>query len=221
MYRRELLILLTLAVISASLVATGTALFVKRLNTAVDAVADITVPDFVSTGELLQRLTNNWNSVLTIQICPSVDERRELIQQIEANSIEPFLADFQKTPSDSRQQIYFDKLVEERMKYLKLRQHYFEMAEANQMVEAGLFLNATLRPAFTKYREQAYQLFRATAHLGRLRARHVASVSREAIIVSAGLTVVMFFSGILIGFKTIFEGLAFANRIGKLISSKK
>lgn len=221
MYRRELLILLALALLGAGLVATGTALFVRRLNTAVAAVAEITIPDFVTTGKLVQQMTDNWTRILLIEISTSQEERLQLIKEIERHPTDPFLEAFQKTPTAPRQQVFFDRLVEDRRQYMNFRLHYFEMIRSGRSEEASSYVDSTLKAAFAKYHEQATKLFQVTADIGRERAKHVTAVSRQAIIVSAALAVVVFFAGILIGFKTIFEGLAFANRIGKLITSEK
>jgi hypothetical protein len=221
MYRRELLILLALALLGAGLVATGTALFVRHLNTSVEAITGITIPDLVSTGQLIQQMTDNWTRVLLIQISASPEERSKLIHEIETHPTDPFLEDFRKTPTSPRQQVFFDRLIEERQQFMQLRLHYFEMARAGQVAQAASYLDLTLKPAFSQYHDQATQLFRVTADIGRERAKQVTAVSKQVIIVSAGLTVLMFFAGILLGFKTIFEGLAFANKIGKIIAPGK
>ena len=88
MYRREFLILAALAMMAVGMVAGCTGLLVYRLNVAVSEVAEITVPDFLNTGQLIQRLLENWSKVLLIQRTIQPEERLRLIDEIKANSTE-------------------------------------------------------------------------------------------------------------------------------------
>ncbi len=220
MYRRELLILATLAMSAVAMVVTATGLLVSRLNVAVNQVAEITVPDFLSTGQLIQRLLENWSRVLLIQQTSQPDERLRLIAEIEANSTDSSIQAFQRTPTLPEQQSYLDTLISDRAQFITRRREYFETVAKGDMSRAEEILNKQLIPAFRIYRKSADTLYGSTAEIGKRRAEQVVHVSRFVVWGAGILSVLVFVAGFFVGHYTIFRGLKWAHILANCMVRK-
>lgn len=224
MYRREFLILAALAMMAVGMVAGCTGLLVYRLNVAVSEVAEITVPDFLTTGQLIQRLLENWSKVLLIQRTIQPEERLRLIDEIKANSTDPQIQAFQQTPASTEQRIYFDTLLKARTQFIDLRSQYFDTVTKGDMNGAEGILNEQLIPAFRGYRKSADSLYALTAKIGKSRAERVVQTSNIVVLGAGILAVLAFVAGFLLGFYTVFRGLKWAhllaNRTGLATAPK-
>ena len=211
MYRREFLILAASALMAIGMVAGCTGLLVYRLNAAVSEVAEITVPDFLSTGKLIQRLLENWSKVLLIHQSSQPAERLKLIEEVNANSTEPQIREFQETQTSPAQQIHFNNLMIARAQFIELRGQYFNKVTKGELEVADELLNAQLMPAFKAYRQSADALYASTMKIGKIRAAHVVQASNTVVAGAGILSALAFVAGLLVGFSTLFRGLKWAH----------
>ncbi len=221
MYRREFFILTVLALLAVGLVAGATTVLIHRLNNAVNEVAEITLPDFLSIGLLNQKLLENWSKVLLIQQATSPENRLRMIQEIKQNSTDAQIAAFQKTPTLPEQETVLTELLATRNRFIEKRACYFELVQKGDMDAARVYLNDSLMPEFKLYRASAEGLNDATAEIGKVRAQRVVEVSRTVVVGAGLLTVVVFIAGFFVGFHTLFRGLAWANRIARSSGAKR
>jgi hypothetical protein len=213
MYRREFYIFATLAVFAIAFVAGATAFLMNRLNVAVGELTNISVPDFQSTGQINQRLLENWSNLLLIQGTTSQEDRQRLILEIKNNPTAAPIEDFKKTPSTPRQQAAFDKMIDDRKHFSDQRDQYFVILENADMTSANTFLDNQLIPAFQVYRKSAADLFKCTSEIANARARHVGQISKVVVWGSGLLTAFVFVAGFFTGFHSLFRGLTWANKL--------
>ena len=217
MYRREFYIFATLAVLAIAFVAGAPAFLMNRLNVAVGELTNNSVPDFQSTGQLNQRLLENWSNLLLVQRTSAIEDRQRLIVEIKSNPTAAPIEDFKKTPSTPRQQAAFDKMIADRDHFGSLRDRYFQIVTSGDMTAANSFLDNELIPAFQVYRKSAANLFKCTSEIANARARHVSQIAKVVVWGSGLLTAFVFVAGFFTGFHSLFRGLTWAN---KLISAK-
>ena len=213
MYRREFYIFATLAVLAIAFVAGATAFLMNRLNVAVGELTNNSVPDFQSTGQLNQRLLENWSNLLLVQRTSAIEDRQRLIVEIKSNPTAAPIEDFKKTPSTPRQQAAFDKMIADRDHFGSLRDRYFQIVTSGDMTAANSFLDNELIPAFQVYRKSAANLFKCTSEIANARARHVSQIAKVVVWGSGLLTAFVFVAGFFTGFHSLFRGLTWANKL--------
>ena len=217
MYRRELAILFTLMMVAFVLVAGSTALLVSRFNAQVISIATGTIPDLANSGAFIGRILENWNHVLLIQESASEEDRKQLINNIRANSSTPLLHKLQTLPNTPEQQLCFQRLDAARESYFDFREKYFTLVHKHDLTEAKRLLEVQLKPAYKEYRSEAAYLLKITADRGYHQAQNVIAFTRISVWIAGGLAALIFVVGVFVGFRVLFRGLAFASRLSRSV----
>ena len=180
----------------------------------------ITVPDFQSTGQLNQRLLENWSNLLLIQRTTKEEDRLRLISEIQNNPTAAPIEDFEKTPTTPEQQAVLDKMLADRKHFSELRDRYFDVVTRADMTAAGAFLDSELLPAFQVYRQSAASLYKGTVELGNKRAHRVVQISNIVVWAAGSLTAIAFVAGFFTGFHSLFRSLSWVNKLASPRSPK-
>jgi len=93
----------------------------------------------------------------------------------------------------------FAALLKRRRHYLEVRQRTIQSAESDQRLAALQLYNAELAPAYQDYREAGEQLFKYNIRQGRARGQSIMAVCTVTQFAVAGIGIVVFLAGFLIG----------------------
>jgi hypothetical protein len=213
MFRRELL---TLAVVIFGVfaVAVGGAWYITHLySQEVKRAATDTLPSLVNASAVAQRVGENWAMLQSVRESQSYSVRSNLIVQIRANAIKPYLDAYAQTTDPGQEQQLYDKLCSERDVFAKLRHKYFETILTNQMAEAERLYYDDLVTAHDHYETAAKNLYNYDVEDAGERVLRVSQLTRFMPWAAGGLGLALFLAGMAFGLKAALGGLGFVSRL--------
>lgn len=212
MFRRELLILCSLAAGVLLTVAAAGFWVEHTIREDADKIALDTLPSLVDAGNAMALTQDNWLRVHLLANAQSAAEQATLIAQIQTNSNEGIWRDYAQSVYSPEERQEYQELLAERSSYLKLRDEFFVLIQASQPAKAKIFLKQKLTPAYENYRDISMKLFENNAKAGRDRAGKVLWISRTAPLVLGVCAVIVFAFGLIVGLRGALAGLNLASR---------
>lgn len=201
MFRKELLITLTLALGVLIVVALFASMGVRNVQRAGESLARDTLPGLVYAGGALNRMNENWMLAYRL-LNPEFEPRREeLIQQITANSTEAMWQSYKEAIADRRDAKLFAHMEHYRRAFFVQRVRYFELIRSHDTEMARSFFDSQLETAFRNYRSAAVAIFDFNVEVGKQRADQLISLSKWTPLAVGGLCALILFGGVLLGFK--------------------
>ena len=201
MFRKELLITLTLALGIFIIVALLASMAVRNVQRVGESLARDTLPGLVYAGSALNRMNENWMLAYRL-LEPELEQRREeLIQQIDANSTGAMWQSYKEAIFDRRDAELFAEMESNRRTFLAQRALYFELIRSRGTETARSFFDSQLETSFRNYRSAAVALFKLNVEEGQQRADRLIRLSRGTPLAVGGLCVLILLSGVLLGFK--------------------
>ncbi len=212
MFRRELLIVCSLAAV-VFLLVTGAASYVARaVQQNATSIAEDTLPRLVDAGAAISRLEENWLRIHQLNHGLSPEARATLIQQILAHSTQELWREYQDSILPTEDRTNYDRMIAERAEFLKRREKYLGIVQTDERAGASTYLESQLTPAFERYREASEKLFAYDSRVGRERAAAVVRYSRAAPVVLGAFTALVFALGVSLGLHGAFTGIDLASR---------
>lgn len=215
MFRREFLILCSLAVGLFLLVAAAGFGIGHTLSVDSNKIATDTLPSLVDAGRAISVAQENWLRVQLVGNAASPAEQTALISQIRTNSNEGVWQDYGHSVYETEERLEYQDLLSARAAFLQLREEYFALALAGNGSAARPFLQEKLNPAFQRYLASSRLLFQFNARAGVKRAARMVWISRLGPPILAASAVIIFGFGLLAGLRGALTGLNLASRFPK------
>src|SRR5689334_19833488 len=130
MFRKELIIMGTLALAVFLLVAVIASWAVKQVQRDGRLLAEDTIPGLVYAGEALNRMSDNWMTVQLILNAEQPSARAALMKKIDANSTVAAWQYYEAAISDPRDRKLFDEMKNRRAEFFAKRMEFFELTSA-------------------------------------------------------------------------------------------
>lgn len=215
MFRRELLIVGSLAALVFVLVAVVGSFVGRAIQRDASMIAVDTLPGLVDAGAATSLTAENWLRAHQILQAASEAERTVLMRQIRATSNERLWREYGESIFDEEDRKNYTELLTVRTNFMRLREEFLALTQAGHAAEAQSFLELKLTPAYHAYQGVSKKLFEYNARLGRERAARVIRLSRIAPLALAGFCVLVFAFGVVIGLRGAFTGLELVSRLRK------
>lgn len=201
MFRKEIVALGATALAVFALVAGAASLAIRAVEHDAKLVAQDTLPGLVNAGAAINRINENWFNTSLILNTPALASRSNLIAQINLNSTEAFWDRYGQSILGQQDADSFKAMQKSRTEFIALRERYFTLIGAANLPEAKRLYESQLKPAFTKYREDAVGLFMFNANVGQDRADRIIHFSKWTPFALAGFSVLVLLIGVFVGFK--------------------
>jgi len=220
MFRKELLILTSLAGVIVLAVAAACFWVGHTIREDADKIALDVLPGLVDAGAAMAQSQENWLNARMLLNAPTPEAQAALIHQIRTNSNEGLWRDYAGCvygPAEARE---YAELLVARTNFLQLREKYFGLVESNLPTDAKNLLENKMVPAYGSYRAASRQLFKFNADVGHRRAAAVVRISRLAPLVLAGCGALVFGLGVAAGVRGALGGLALVSKIKRKDEAK-
>ena len=174
---------------------------ISQLKENARQIVDDTLPGLSNAGEANASLAQAFNRTWTFVQTDDPEQRPTLRREAElfSRATTSYLEAYKKTVLEREEQILLDKLLERRAEYLKLREKTFGLVDSNQQAEAVALCKNDLLPAYHSYRQCGYDLFDYNMRQGQARGRSIMKACTITQFVVAGLGIVVFIAGFLMG----------------------
>jgi hypothetical protein len=174
---------------------------ISQLKKDASEIVNDTLPSLSNAGEanasLAQAFNRTWNYVMTDDPAQRPALRREA--ELFSRATTSYLDSYKKYVFEKEEQKLLDTLLARRAEYLKRREQTFALMDSNKRVEAVAFCKNDLRDAYHSYRQAGYDLFDYNMRQGQARGRSIMAVCTLTQFVVAGMGIVVFIAGFLIG----------------------
>jgi methyl-accepting chemotaxis protein len=160
-----------------------------------------TLPSLSYAGEANTSASGAFNRTLTFLLAENAEQRAQFRKDIASRNqaTSRSLEAYKREPFSSGEQALYDQVLKRRTEYLQLRERIFELADRNQRTQAIDLCNRELIPAYTQYRDSLTQLFEFNVREGQHRGETIMRVCTITQWVVAGIGVLIFAIGFLIG----------------------
>lgn len=217
MFRREFIILGSLAGLLLLSVASVCFSLGRKLDTGSSTLAGDTLPGLINVGSAISLIQDNWFELHRLAYFTPAGDREEAVRKIRARSSSEFWTNYEKTISDSRDTIRFERMMQARDHYLQLRESFMKSLLSGAVAESQAMLERELTPAYSAYISSAKQLFARSALHGQTRAAEVMRLSWRAPFLFGAAGLVAFSFGLLLGLRGAFTGLHLYPNTGRAL----
>lgn len=201
MFRKELLILASVALVVFLLVAGVTSFTTHAVHRDGYMLAQDTFPGLVAASEAIDRMNENWFNLHALLSMESPGQRQALIDRITGNSTEPVWRRYRDAIFERQDAQLFEELQTRRAAFLNIRARYFDLIRGGNLGAAKQLFDGDLSSAFARYREAARNIFTFNAGVGRTRANRLIQLARWTPYAAAAFCVMVLLVGVLVGFK--------------------
>ena len=207
MFRRELFIAgaLTAAIFMA--VAGAGWLTVRELHETSRMLVVDTSPGLVDVGLAEQRMHDNRHTMHEMLFPHTAAERAQMIQQVKTNSTEPLWQDYNTSIFEPADQQNFQTMMLVRSNYIQGSQRFLDLVTAGKMDEASALFDSELSRNFQGYNDAAKKLFDYNVRQGMDRGKIILDTANYAPWIIAGLSVLLFGFGLVLGVRFAWSSL--------------
>jgi glycosyltransferase involved in cell wall biosynthesis len=176
-------------------------LSLSHLKQEASLIVRDTLPNLSYAGEAIAGASSAFNRTLMFLVSEDGEQRVQFRKDVEARNeaTTRFLEDYQRVVNSSVEQTLFEQVLKRRADYLHLRDRVFELADNNQRTQAIEVCNRDLFPIYRDYRDSLNQLFEFDVRQGRARGETIMRVCTITQWMVAGIGVLIFAIGFLIG----------------------
>ncbi|MEY2427941.1 MAG: hypothetical protein QOJ40_826, partial [Verrucomicrobiota bacterium] len=148
-------------------------------------------------ASLAQAFNRTWNYVMTDDPAQRPELRREA--ELFSRATTSYLESYKKSVFEKEDQKLLDTLLARRAEYLRYREQTFALVDSSRQAEALALAKNELLNAYHSYRQAGYDLFDYNMRQGEARGRSIMAVCTLTQFVVAGIGIVVFVAGFLIG----------------------
>jgi hypothetical protein len=208
MFRRELWILGGLSgAIFFSVMAAGW-WSARELHETSRMLAVDTLPGLADTGLASERINDNRRMMREMLLPHTTAEREQMIARVRANSTQDLWKDYATSIFEPADRQNYSSMLIVRSNYLQECDQYFKLVSADKMDEASVFFNGGLTQNFRDYSQSVHNLFEYNVQQGGSRAQKILSSFQYAPLAEAGVSVLAFLFGLILGLRFILSGPA-------------
>jgi hypothetical protein len=174
---------------------------VSGLKHQAELIVGDTLPGLSEAGAANASLAASHNRTLLFLLESNPAERLRYRQEIDQLSqmTGTYLKQYRSAIFEETDRKTFDTLIERREKYLALRKQVLDSAQAGQDKEALALFKTTLLPAYELYKQSGEEVLRFNVQQGQVRGEKIMHSSTRTQLFVAGLGLVLFIVGFLVG----------------------
>jgi glycosyltransferase involved in cell wall biosynthesis len=176
-------------------------LTVSHLKRSAKQIVNDTLPGLSWAGEANASLALAFNRTWTYVMTENPQERTQLRKEAEqfSQAANTYLNAYKTSIFEREDQILYDRLVERRDEYWKLRDRAYALVDSHKEAEAVALCKGDLLNAYHSYRQAGFELFDYSMRQGQARGRSIMRVCTLTQWLVAGVGIVVFIAGFLVG----------------------
>ena len=206
MFRRELLIILSL-IAAIFLAVAGAGWFtVRKLHETSKMLVVETLPGLVDAGLAGERMNDNRRAMRDVLIPHTAVERARMIGLVKTNSTEGLWRDYAASIFEPKARLNYQAMILVRTNYIQGCDQFFDLVTAGKMDEASAFFDGELNRQFQGYNDAAKKLFADNVQQGIAREETILNTTRYAPWAIGGLCVLAFAFGLALGLRIALSG---------------
>lgn len=206
MFRRELLIIMSVGAAIFLAVAGAGWFVVRELHETSRALVVDTLPGLTAVGLAGERMNDNWRAMRDLLAPHTAAERAQMIVLVKTNSTEALWRDYAVTIFEPEDRQNYQTLMLARSNYLQGCEQFFGLVTAGNMDEAPAFFNGELVRRFQGCNDAAKRLFDYNVRQGMDRGETILNTTRYAPWAIGGLCVLVFGFGLALGLRLALSG---------------
>ena len=192
------------------LAATGLGLFligalgffsVSRLKADARTIIEDTLPGLSYAGEANASLAQAFNRTLLLLNVDNPEQRAQIEREVDLFSQRTtrLLQAYKRQIYSAQELAVFNQMQARREDYLRQRLQTMSLIHSNRHQEAVAHCKSQLLPAYNRYKEAGDKLFEYNMHQGQSRGRIILTVCTITQLVVAGVGILIFLAGFLLG----------------------
>jgi hypothetical protein len=213
MFRRELILLGALVIGAFAIAFAGAWYVAALLQREVASLTTDTLPSLANSGAVRARVEENWGLLQSALRAQTHEVRTNLVAQIENNSVDPFLRDFESLVNDPQEQVLVKALRAARSDFVAKRGRLMELVQAQRLPEAVRFFESEVTASYGHYQAAAKVIFQYEMEQGAKRGAKVSQLARLMPWLAGGLGLGIFLAGTFFGLKAALGGLGLVSRL--------
>jgi hypothetical protein len=213
MFKRELLTLALVILLAFTAAVTGAWYITHLYKQEIKRATTDSIPSLLNSSAVAQRVEENWGHLQTVRQAQSYPVRSNLIVQIRANQIEPYIKDYKKTLDPGPETELYGKLCSARDQFKTLRHDYFELILADRLPESERLYYADLVTAYGRYESAAKNLYLYDVDDVNERVEQITRLTRFMPWAAGGMGLLLFLAGTAFGLKAALGGLGFVTKL--------
>jgi hypothetical protein len=160
-----------------------------------------TLPGLADAGAANSSLAESFNRILLMLMARTPGEcagyRKELnvFNELTSQSLQRYT----QAAFAPEEQILYNHLIEERQKYLGIREQVMTLIEQKQQAQAMALCKDSLLPVYLDYKSTAEKLLKFNVLQGQSRGETILGICTVTQYVVAGIGILLFVTGLLIG----------------------
>ena len=202
-FAHRMLSLSGLAAAALGLVLVGALGFlsVAHLKRQAHSIVADTLPGLSMAGRASASMAQGFNRVLLLVLADDPEQKTKLQHEIEAQSevTSSSLALYQQAIYEREDKALFRRLTECRQRYLETRQRVLNLAEQNQRQAALALYQRELLPTYLEHKDAGDKLFDYNLRQSQARGESIMRVCTVTQWVVAGIGIIVFLIGFVIG----------------------
>jgi len=179
---------------------------VRELHKTSVKLATETLPGLMSAGLAEQRMNQNRFLMRQMLGAQTAARRAQMIEQIKTNRMEGLWQDYTNTMVETVDREHYQIMMQARSNYAQGCQSFFDLMLMAKTNEAAALFWGDLSKAYQDYNTAARALFDYKSQQGIARARTVLVTTTYSPWLIAGLCVLMFVFGLLLGVRFLLSG---------------
>lgn len=182
-------------------------LAVQQLRDASRMMVEDTLPGLMDAGTAAERMHDNRFAMRQMLMSQSKDERAKSIYRVQTNNTDALWSDYAASIYQAEDRQDFQALLAAHKDYRDGCQRFFDMMLAEKDEEASAFFYGELSVLFQRYDGAAKALFNYNVRQATERSKEIRRTARFTPLAVAGLTVLGFLFGLILGMRHAFSGM--------------
>lgn len=183
------------------MIGTAGFLSVEKLKHHARAIVEDTMPGLSDAGAANSSLAQSLNQTLLMLTAATPQERAAYRKELDAYSEQTSasLNLYQQTQFTGPEQGIYSRLMEERQRYHEVRNQVLNLIDQQKQAQALKLCNDAMLPAYREYKAAAEKLLQFDIQQGKSRGQSILGICLITECVVAGIGMVLFVAGFLIG----------------------
>lgn len=220
MFRKELLILGSIAGLIFVSVVTGTWFAARSLQKDATLIVKDTLPGLMDAGTAITRMQNNWFALQNMLNQADPQRRVATIEMVRSNSTEGLWVDYSNSIYSDEDRRGYEKLAATRKDFIERREQFFALVANGNLPDAKKLLEGDAARAYQAYDDASREVFAYNVRVGEARGANVIFYARFAPIAIACLSAVLLMVGVFFGLQSAYGGFLLISRFNKPDSIK-
>jgi hypothetical protein len=179
---------------------------VRELHEYSSKLVEDTLPGLVDTGLAGERMHDNRHTMHEMLFPHTAAERAQMIEQVKTNSTDALWQDYTASIFEPADRQNYQTAMLTRSNYLQGCNQFLDLVSAGKIDEATVLFNGDLSQRFQRYNAAAKNLFDYNMWQGIGRGKIILETATYAPWVIAGVCVLMFGFGLLLGLRLVLSG---------------